>query len=80
MDITNIIDLENRLGFTLDVIDFTRYKTKEGVYGTRITLGRILGKNEVEKLRKIKKVHIADGICSYKYAPEIKYSYFYLDD
>lgn len=80
MDVTKIIDLENRLGISLDVIDFTRYRTKNGTYGTRVTLGSILNKEVVEKLKKIKKVHVADGICTYKYAPEIKHSYFYIDD
>ena len=60
-----------------DVIDFTDCHLKDGRDALRITLDRIL--TEAEKAR-MKSKHIVgvDCLCQYRYAPEIRHSYFYL--
>lgn len=60
-----------------DIIDFTDVKMKTGKSGVRITLDHIL--TEAEKLQmKSKRIIGLDCIATYRYAPEIKKSYFYV--
>lgn len=76
MNITKLIDL---LPDTVkaDVIDFTDVKMKTGENGIRITLGRLLTDTEKKQMKNKHFVGL-DCITFYRYAPEIKKSYFYV--
>lgn len=60
-----------------DIIDFTDVKMKTGKTGTRILIDRVLTDNE-KTLMINKHIIGLDCIASYKYAPEIQKSYFYI--
>lgn len=76
MDITSIIEL---LPETVkkDIIDFTDVKMKTGAAGIRVTLDRLLTETEKQKMQH-KRIMGLDCIAAYRYAPEIKKSYFYI--
>lgn len=61
----------------MDIIDFSDVKMKTGKTGTRILLDRILTDNE-KSLMNNKHIIGLDCIAQYRYAPEIKKSYFYI--
>lgn len=61
----------------LDVIDFQTVKMKDGEVGTRVVLDRIL--TDTEKAQMVsERFKGLDCVAQYKYAPEIKRSYFYI--
>lgn len=60
-----------------DIIDFTDVKMKTGKNGTRVTLDRLLTDTEKEQMNNKHFVGL-DCIAAYRYAPEIKKSYFYV--
>ncbi len=60
-----------------DIIDFTDVKMKTGKTGTRVTLDRLLTEAEKEKMQSRHIVGL-DCVASYRYAPEIQKSYFYV--
>lgn len=76
MDVTSILEL---LPETVkqNVIDFTDVKMKTGAAGLRVTLDRLLTETEKQKMQN-KRIVGLDCIASYRYAPEIKKSYFYI--
>ena len=76
MDITTIIEL---LPDTVkkDIIDFHDVRMKTGASGIRVTLDRLLTDTEKKKMQN-KRIVGLDCIASYRYAPEIKKSYFYV--
>lgn len=76
MDITSIIELLPET-VKLDIIDFTDVKMKTGAAGIRVTLDRLLTETEKQKMQH-KRILGLDCIASYRYAPEIKKSYFYI--
>ena len=76
MDITSIIELLPET-VKLDIIDFTDVKMKTGAAGLRVTLDRLLTETEKQKMQH-KRIFGLDCIALYKYAPEIKKSYFYI--
>lgn len=61
----------------LDIIDFTNVKLKTGGAAVRVTLDRLL--TDAEK-GKMKNPHIMglECVAQYRYAPELKKSYFYV--
>ena len=61
-----------------DVIDFNDARMKTGSIGLRVTLCRVLTDSEKDKMRKNKHIVGVDCVCAYRYAPEIKHSYFYV--
>lgn len=77
MDITRIIELVPDT-VKEDVIDFCDGRMKDGRLATRVLIDRILSEGEKEILRKNKKITGVDCIATYRYAPEIKKSYFYI--
>lgn len=76
MNITKLIEL---LPDTVkaNVIDFNNVKLKTGEIAIRVTLDRLLTDDEKAKM-KSKKFLGLDCVAYYKYAPEIKKSYFYV--
>lgn len=62
----------------LDILDFKPVKLKDGSIAERITIDRILTDKEKKELAKHKNIIGLDCVASYKYAPEIKKSYFYI--
>ena len=76
MDITSILEL---LPETVkqNIIDFTDVKMKTGAAGLRVTLDRLLTDTEKKKMQN-KRIVGLDCIATYRYAPEIKKSYFYI--
>lgn len=76
MNITKLIEL---LPDTVkaNVIDFNNVKLKTGEIAIRVTLDRLLTDDEKAKM-KSKKFLGLDCVTYYKYAPEIKKSYFYV--
>lgn len=76
MNISNLIELLPD-SVKLDIIDFTTVKLKTGKLAERVTISRLLTDNEKENM-KSKKIIGKDCIAYYKYAPEIKHSYFYV--
>ena len=76
MNITKLIEL---LPDTVkqDIIDFTDVKMKTGKNGTRVILDRLLTDTEKEQMNNKHFVGL-DCIAVYRYAPEIKRSYFYV--
>lgn len=76
MNITKLIELLPE-SVKCDIIDFTPVKLKDGRRAERVTLDRIL--TDVEK-SKMKNPHILgiDCVAAYRYAPELKKSYFYV--
>lgn len=76
MDITAILELLPET-VKLDIIDFQPVKMKTGQNGTRVLLDRILTDNEKRKMQNARIMGL-DCIAAYRYAPEIKKSYFYI--
>lgn len=76
MDITKIIQYLPA-SVKQDVMDFATVKLKDGRIAERVTLDRILTESEKEEMRN-KHILGVDCIASYKSAPEIKKSYFYV--
>lgn len=76
MDITNLIE-KLPTSVKLDITDFNDVKLKDGRYATRITLGHILTDEEKAKMKN-KHFLGLDCVCYYRYAPELRYSYFYM--
>ena len=60
-----------------DIIDFADIELKDGRMSTRMTVGHILTDEEKSKM-KSERIFGIDCITHHKYAPEIKYSYFYV--
>lgn len=60
-----------------NIIDFADIELKDGRISTRITVGHILTDEEKSKMKSERIIGI-DCITHHKYAPEIKYSYFYV--
>lgn len=60
------------------IIDITDVKLKTGKSAMRITFDIVLKPEQISTLKKNKKILNPEGICSHRYAPEIKHSYFYL--
>lgn len=61
----------------LDVVDFQTVKMKDGGVGTRVTLDRVL--TDTEKAQMVSERFMGlDCVAQYRYAPEIKCSYFYI--
>ena len=76
MDITSIIELIPD-SVKSDIIDFNNVKMKTGAAGLRVTLDRLLTETEKQKMQN-KRIIGLDCIAAYRYAPEIKKSYFYI--
>ena len=79
MDIANIIELLPD-SVKVDVIDFTDVKLKSGGTATRITIDRLLTDAEIDVLLGRNCIAGLDCIAQYRYAPEIRKSYFYVCD
>ena len=62
----------------VDIIDFTTVKLKSGQIAERITMDRQLTDNEKQTMKSSKHIVGVDCIAQYRYAPEIKKSYFYI--
>lgn len=60
------------------IIDFKDVKLKSGVSAIRVTMDRLLTDEEKEAMRKNKHILGVDCVCTYRWAPEIKQSYFYV--
>ena len=60
-----------------NIIDFADIELKDGRISTRITIGHILTDEEKSKMKSERIIGI-DCTTHHKYAPEIKYSYFYV--
>lgn len=76
MNITKIIEILPDT-VKMDIIDFTDVRMKSGKTGIRITLDRML--TNAEKIQMNNKHIIGlDCVLTYKYATEIKKSYFYI--
>lgn len=77
MDITRIIEVvpDSVKG---DIIDFTDGRMKDGKLATRVLIDRLLSNEEKAIMRTNKKITGVDYIATYRYAPEIKKSYFYI--
>ena len=60
-----------------DIIDFSDVKMKSGKNGIRVTLDRLLTDTEKQQMNNKHFVGL-DCIAVYRYAPEIKKSYFYV--
>lgn len=60
-----------------DIIDFTPVKLNDGRNAERITLDRLLTDNE-KSMMKSKHIIGVECVASYRYAPELKKSYFYI--
>ena len=76
MDITSIVELLPDSVKT-DIIDFNDVRMKTGAAGIRVTLDRLLTETEKQKMQN-KRILGLDCIASYRTAPEIKKSYFYI--
>lgn len=76
MNITKIIEL---LPDTVkkDIIDFSDVRMKDNKPGIRITIDRLLTDSEKANMQN-KRIKGLDCITFYRYAPEIKKSYFYI--
>lgn len=79
MDITRMIEILPP-SVKADVIDFTDVKMRTcGVYALRVLIDRLLTPEELKELKSNDRVVAGeDFVASYKYAPEIKKSFFYI--
>ena len=77
MDITSIFDLVPET-VKKDIIDFNDVMLKTGKAAIRVTLDRLLTETEKQKMQH-KRILGLDCIAVYRYAPEIKKSYFYIE-
>lgn len=76
MNITKLIELLPD-SVKSDVVDFAQVKMKDGKIGTRVLLDRLLTDAEKQAMKNNHFVGL-DCVACYRYAPEIKKSYFYL--
>ena len=77
MDITNLIefipeDIKNH------VIDYQDVRLKDGRYAMRVLCDCILSARQKKLMQDNKHIIGLECIAQYKYAPEIKHSYFYV--
>lgn len=77
MDITNLIECVPA-NIKQHILDFQDVRLKDGRDALRVILDRVLTTEEQAELAKCRGVIGANCIAHYKYAPEIKRSYFYL--
>ena len=77
MTITQLID-KLPTSVKLDVVDFEDVKLKDGRIAVRVLLDRLLTDEEKELMTKKKNIIGINCVATYKYAPEIKKSYFYI--
>ena len=77
MDITNLIE-SIPADIKQCILDFQDVKLKDGRDALRVILNRVLTAGEQAELAKCRGVIGATCVAYYKYAPEIKRSYFYL--
>ena len=77
MNITKIIEV---LPDTVkkDIANFQSVKLKNGKTGTRVILDRLLTEAEKTQMSGNKNIIGLDCVAFYKYAPEVKHSYFYV--
>lgn len=76
MNISKLIELLPDTVKT-DIIDFSDVKMKTGKNGIRVTLDRLLTDTEKQQMNNKHFIGL-DCIAVYRYAPEIKKSYFYV--
>ena len=76
MNISKLIELLPNT-VKIDIIDFSYVKMKTGKNGIRVTLDRLLTDTEKQQMNNKHFVGL-DCIAVYRYAPEIKKSYFYV--
>lgn len=77
MDITKLIELLPE-AVKCDVIDFTDVFLKDGRPATRVTMCRLLTDDELAVMRGNCRFVGVGCIARYRYAPEIRKSYFYV--
>lgn len=73
----NIVDVQNYLPKDVGITAFQDVVLNDGREAVRVTLDRVLKEGEKKKLKRRDIVGV-DCIAQYRYAPEIKTSYFYL--
>lgn len=61
-----------------DTIDISHCKLKDGRSAVRITIDRLLTENEIDVMALNRDIIGLKCRCYHAYAPEIKYSYFYV--
>lgn len=76
MSIEKLIDLLPT-SVRCDAVDFKDVRLKDGRSAIRVTIDRLLTHDEKDKMTSKRFVGL-DCVCFYKYAPEIKKSYFYV--
>lgn len=77
MNITNLIEnLPDDI--KMNVIDFTNVRLKNHREAVRVTLDIELSDDMVNVLKNNKHIVGAGLVACYRYAPEIKHSYFYV--
>lgn len=76
MDITKLIELLPD-SVKVDIVDFANVRMKSGKIGKRVLLDRLLTDDEKRKMQS-KYIIGLDCVAVYKYAPEIRHSYFYV--
>lgn len=76
MDITRLVELLPT-SVKLEVIDFDDVRLKDGRDAVRVTVGHILTDEEKAEMKSKRFVGL-DCVCHCRYAPEIRYSYFYV--
>ena len=62
----------------VDIIDITDTRLKDGRNAVRITIDRLLTENETDVMSLNRDIVGLKCRCYHAYAPEIKYSYFYV--
>jgi hypothetical protein len=77
MDITILIDLLPD-SVKNDVVDFNDVLLKNRKNAIRVLMDRILTEEEKQEMKKNKHFMGVDCVAQYRYAPEIKKSYFYV--
>lgn len=76
MDVTRLIELLPD-SVKVDIIDFANVRMKTGKIGMRVLLDRLLTDDEKREMQS-KYIVGLDCVAVYRYAPEIRYSYFYI--
>lgn len=78
MDITTLIENlpTDVKGSVIDFEDVQLKNPKKDAI--RVTLSRLLTDDEKAFMKRNKKIVGVDCVCQYRYAPEIKKSYFYV--
>lgn len=78
MDITRLMDERIPESIKTNIIDFVDGKL-EGKDVTRVLVDKLFNADEEEALSKLKFViYNSNMVCHYRFAPEIKKSYFYI--